>query len=906
MDQQAFHNLDQNAVLIVPTRSLASRIKEQIARHKVAQGAVVWEAPNIVVWSEYLRLLWSINRRSLASHCGAHTLISSQQALLAWTQVIEASRRDEQALTLLNVQQTARAVQRSWRLMHDWRITAEQIQAEHVADTTKFCDWVSEYRQRLEKRALIDEEQFLTLLCGTAISHPFERLIWVSYDLITAAQQAYIDRATHDGVVSDRFQPDRPALQEQHLIYSDSNTEIKAALEQARRLVEQDSEHSISIVVPDLQHRRQQIRELARSVFYPAESPMSIEQQDVVYQFSLGQGLYELPPIEAAISLLKLLGNRTSVADVSFLLRNRFLNVLDEYRAEAGVLEQWLKRQRLHQLSLDHLPSLYLQAVNGQSEGDLPAFFDLLEGLVSARQAVQTRLTKAKQETGFSALSFTDWIDVIDGWLGAWGWQAVVAKSDMSSVQYQLLQRWQSLLLEFSGLATMQRRVGLNRMLEIIQQLARNTIFQPKAAASPIIISGVFEAIGREVDSCFLTGMHQEYPKPWQPDAFVPTRLLNSAGHPDAAADTGYVHAKNVVDSLLACADNRIISYASLNELDAEINQSPSPLFVPTLFKVASELPESFAPDTIELQRYEDSKGPQWSEAARAKGGSKIFENQSLCAFKAFATHRLGFIQDDDAEFGLDGLDRGNVVHHLLNLVWAEIQTQSQLKRMSESERGQLVDVAISQALSDDSGMLTSEKLILLKHEQTRLKSILLAWLELEADRPVSFSVVEREEPREGEISGIGFRYVIDRVDVTEDGRSVIIDYKTGLVNRNDWVGDRLRSPQMPLYALALDQVKHKPASGIAFAQIKQGQLKFIELAEAGIFKTSARWADKYEAMWHENRSAWPEIFTQLAADFLAGEASVNPIDEKVCQYCGLHSLCRLPQLRQAEGEYDF
>jgi len=58
--------------------------------------------------------------------------------------------------------------------------------------------------------------------------------------------------------------------------------------------------------------------------------------------------------------------------------------------------------------------------------------------------------------------------------------------------------------------------------------------------------------------------------------------------------------------------------------------------------------------------------------------------------------------------------------------------------------------------------------------------------------------------------------------------------------------------------------------------------------------------------MWHENRSAWPEIFTQLAADFLAGEASVNPIDEKVCQYCGLHSLCRLPQLRQAEGEYDF
>ena len=91
-----------------------------------------------------------------------------------------------------------------------------------------------------------------------------------------------------------------------------------------------------------------------------------------------------------------------------------------------------------------------------------------------------------------------------------------------------------------------------------------------------------------------------------------------------------------------------------------------------------------------------------------------------------------------------------------------------------------------------------------MKHEKPRLQKLLKGWLELEAKRPEPFAVIEREEQRVGSIAGIKFNYIIDRLDMTDDGRTFVVDYKTGNVNRKDWTGEPIKSPQMPLYAVAL------------------------------------------------------------------------------------------------------
>ena len=240
-------------------------------------------------------------------------------------------------------------------------------------------------------------------------------------------------------------------------------------------------------------------------------------------------------------------------------------------------------------------------------------------------------------------------------------------------------------------------------------------------------------------------------------------------------------------------------------------------------------------------------------------------------------------------------------MHHLLDVLWARLKNKTSLSAMDDSARERFVTSVIDQCFDQDIFQLSHEKFNLLVHEKSRLRSLLLAWLKEEDKRPNDFAVIEREEQRDGELGGIRFRYIVDRLDTTEDGQTTIIDYKTGAVNRNDWLGERIRSTQMPLYALALDKIKSKPVSGIAFAQVKTAESKFIELSETDIFRKASASSKKYQQSWLDSRDAWPKIFEQLAADFLAGNAQVNPIDEKTCQYCELHSLCRISQLRDAK-----
>lgn len=42
----------------------------------------------------------------------------------------------------------------------------------------------------------------------------------------------------------------------------------------------------------------------------------------------------------------------------------------------------------------------------------------------------------------------------------------------------------------------------------------------------------------------------------------------------------------------------------------------------------------------------------------------------------------------------------------------------------------------------------------------------------------------------------------VDRVDQLEDGRRIIIDYKTGAaIDTKNWASERLSEPQLPIYA---------------------------------------------------------------------------------------------------------
>ena len=914
-------DLTKDTGLIVPTRSLATHLNAQVSDHYIGQKKLVWEAPNVLMWGDYLALLWQLNASKLST---AHTLINRQQSLLLWVQVIEVSRRQERDLTLLNVQQTAKAVQRSWRLMHDWGVSQSVLAQDHVEDVEQFLSWLFEYQTLLQKRGLIDEPLLAqALLEEDRLEYPFKRLVWHSYDLVTDAQKKLNDQAQARGIsisFASSARGHKPKIN--YLEYTNSIDEIRASFTQARTLIENsDPSYTINIVIPDLQRQQAQIRELAREVFYPAASPLQTQQIDTVYRFSLGQPLSEWAAIETALSLIRMLKNRTNLVDLGFVLRSQFLSVSRDYSEECRLFERWLKRQRISNLLLDDLPALYDQCLNyfAKQPAQTNGLMATLNGIIELRNDFQRRLEQQKEKNKFATISFPEWVNVFDQWLSAWGWRTEVESGGLDSEQFQLLTRWQRLLEEYAGLSTVQSSLGLNRAIEILHQMARDAVFLPQAAASPILISGIYEAIGRQVNCCFLMGMNENYPSALQIDAFVPSRLLQETGFPNATAQGHFLQANKVIDSLLVSSESAVLSYAQYHESGSEIKGGCSPLFRNQEFKdpqfsqslamsieASVDLPVessaelmSYEKNQVYLEQYLDTQGPAWSSANGPKGGSAIFENQSNCAFKAFVTHQLQYEREQEAEFGLDGLDRGNIVHRMLELVWQALRTQANLKAMSEIELGVLIEKVVQQAIADQSDSLTDDKIMLLSRERRRLSNLLKSWLALEAKRPVGFSVVEREQARQGNIGGIDFRYIIDRVDSTDDGRRLIIDYKTGAVARRDWTEDRIAKPQMPLYSVMLHKAESLVLAGISYAKVDAKKHEFIELSETGILKTESTYSVRYESAWLEGKARWPELFEELAKQFLAGDAQVNPIEEKTCVYCDLQSVCRISQLRE-------
>lgn len=900
MEQQWLNTLDKKTAVIVPTRSLANSLSEQIASQNLAAGKTVWEVPNILLWQDYLSQLWQLNREAISAETGAHTLISPTQSLLLWTQVIESTRRSEKELLLLNVQQTARAVQRSRKLMADWLITSEQIKVDHIIDTEQFLIWVNAYQDLLKQRSLIDTPLLLQTLNDSPIRRPYSKLIWFCFDLVTDVQRLANQHAEQAGVTIEFEQMasrsvNAPVLQ----VYTDYKHELKSVFGEVKQRVERDPDCRINVVIPDLQLRQTQVKELARQVFYPSLSPLEIQRLDTVYRFSLGQPLKDWAAIETALAVLAMLKNHTSTVALSFLFRNEFLASTKTLASECRLFERWLQRQRYSHLTFDKLPELYMHCLESLTKRDLapdnPQLGEKLTELVTQRQELQNLLNERKKNNGFAALSFSEWVSVFTQWLAAWEWRIDNRSDSLHSVQYQLHKRWQSLLEEFAALVTVQKQAGLSRALDVLSQMSRDTVFLPKAVASPVFISGLYEVIGRPADLCYLTGMDQSFPPAPRPDAFLPQRLFANTAFPDRSAENSFQQARQVNHSIVSTGSEVLVSYARVNSLGDEHSQS-SPLYRNRDFEAVMVAESDFR--QLPLETYLDTQGPAWSDPTLVRGGARIFENQSQCEFKAFATHQLGFLEHEESEFGLDALERGNVIHRMLDRLWAQIGSQQKLKALTQAERVRLVEQCIDGIYAEQERELSPEKSALLYLERHRHTELLTSWLLVEEKRVQNFTVVEREERREASIGGIPFTYIIDRLDMTDDGRTVIIDYKTSDVARRDWLGERIKSPQMPLYSLAIDQIKRKPVAGIAFAQVGTDG-SYQELSEAGIFR-DGHYATKFEQSWQQSRDQWQQLFEQLARDFLAGNAEVNPIDEDTCRYCELRAVCRVEQLRQA------
>ena len=226
--------------------------------------------------------------------------------------------------------------------------------------------------------------------------------------------------------------------------------------------------------------------------------------------------------------------------------------------------------------------------------------------------------------------------------------------------------------------------------------------------------------------------------------------------------------------------------------------------------------------------------------------------------------------------------------------LWGVWQNSKILQGLSPQQ----IDQQISQTVATTLAQFATQHRVLqgaqyLALEQRRLHKLIAQWLEQEIQRP-AFEVVQREQEVSINFGDLNLSMRLDRVDKIED-KLLIIDYKTGEVTPGNWLGERPKDPQLPLYLLA----SNPPANGCAFAQIKGGKINFVGHSDSQLIVEKKPLDD-----WPWQINQWQQALSALAAEFTSGYAAVEQYDQSAFR----HQSALLPLNRwyeQADGELD-
>lgn len=244
----------------------------------------------------------------------------------------------------------------------------------------------------------------------------------------------------------------------------------------------------------------------------------------------------------------------------------------------------------------------------------------------------------------------------------------------------------------------------------------------------------------------------------------------------------------------------------------------------------------------------------------------------------------------------MDDSLKGSLIHKILELFWDQVKTSEHLHQLHESKK--LLE-QIQQCVRE--GMQSFEldsknQSVFFGIEQERLTHLIDEWMEYERERD-PFEVFATEDEKTVQLAGLPLILRVDRIDQTTDGKTVLIDYKTGAVtNLKKWFGERIEEPQLPLYFMELD------ADALVFANIRRGDSRYRGLSreENLIPKVSSNITKERPELetWDDLKNFWNTGLNQLAGEFLQGRLTVAPLhDSDTCKYCDQPTLCRKTEL---------
>ena len=870
------------ATVVTPNRRLAQALSREVDAAQAAQGRSAWESADILPYFAFVERCFEDALYSEFAP-GLPILLTPVQEQALWEDII---RRSDAGDALLAVPETAALAADAWKTAHAWRLLDSLRSDQLNEDATAFRDWCAQYSLRCERDRHTDAALLPDLIAARASGKEINKpklLALYAFDIMTPQQRGLSDALQAAGTKVIVSAPEPLDASVLRVACVDARDEIERAATWARARLEADPQARIGIVVPDLAKQRRAVIRVFRTVMAPASilpgasAASSASDGPLPFNLSLGAALAGYPLVQAACLILELAGREIEFGRASLLLRSPFIAAGESEAAGRARLDIELRRRAEPAITLDRL----LDTIDAAGAGAYAP--ELAQRL--------RRLAGFRRSDLFAARPPSAWAKAVTDALKLMGFPDKGRSLD--STEYQTLKKWHEVVASFAQLDRVNAKMGYGEALARLRRLAAETLFQPEAPQAPVQILGVLESAGMEFDHLWVMGLTDDaWPIHPRPNPFLPLDAQRKARVTEASIEATLALDAAITRGWLAAAREVVLSHA---QAEGERKLLPSPLLrdLPPSGLALSAYPRhrDLIHAAASIEALEDAAAPPLAAGAMLTGGAGVITDQSACPFRAFALHRLDAESPEAPHAGLDAMERGILVHRVLAGAWDGLKTKARLDAIGVDELDALLaraaEAAVTRVKRDRPATLAGR---FAEVEKGRLVRLARAWLEMEREaRGDDFSVAAVEDKRSLVIGPLTLRGKLDRVDELEDGRRIVIDYKSTARSASAWLGERPDEPQLPLYLVATEP----GAVAIAFAQVKAGEMKFAALAaDETLLPVKKSLPD---IGWDAQVAEWRRVLARLAAQFAAGEAAVQPKNSQMtCRNCGVQPLCRI------------
>jgi ATP-dependent helicase/nuclease subunit B len=842
-----FQQTSAQTTILTPNKRLALWIADQFNQRQTQ----TWARLDVLPFQHWLERCF---HEALSSGLlPPKRLLSTTQTSYLWQQIV----KKQLDLPLLPPQSTAQTASSAWKTLNRWCLDFQDPRIAQTPDGLCFQTWAALFQNTCDDKKYIDSSRLLAALLPLFAARAFKKtptIIFAGFLDLTPEQQQLIETLTAAGYTVSQWNAKQitPAQEKRYRFHTTAD-ELKAMALFAKQTASAHPNAQIACIVPDITQQYDKLNTTFRAVF----NLPTTDAYHLPFSISFGQALTKTPIISIAFLLL-FLKKENSHTTLTHLLLTPFIAGAETEQHPRALLDVRIKDFGSQTLSLNTL--FYL------AKDSAPIFVDRLEKII-------TQPAPKKQ-------TLEQWADYFLEKLFAFGWPG---ERPLNSNEYQAVERFKQLLNELIQMHPLVGPCSHHNALQLLQQLATQTLFQPKSNPNAKIqVLGILEATGIAFDHVWMMGMDdRQWPPSPRTNPFIPAYLQRELNMPHATPSRELLFCQQVLQQLKNTRQQLIFSHAEQSE---SIPLQPSALISAVALEDQPKQPEKKERPCLETLI--DEQAPPVGQNDAIRGGSSILQRQAACPFQAFALSRLHAYPLEEPAAGLNARERGTLLHASLENIWQGLKTQAALQSLTEQTLKDKIALSVDHALKKIQHKSLSETYLLLEKE--RLIALITTWLTLEKTR-ADFTVVACEQQISLCIEQLNLTLRIDRIDQLHTGESVLIDYKTGSASPQSWLGDRPDQPQLPLYTLAFQ----KEISAISFAKLSQEHCKFIGISTQENILPNVK--PQKDTDFAQLQTQWRAALKTLAKEFMQGVSSVNPKNrEATCRFCKLAGLCRI------------